>query len=68
MLKLYKIVYWIKPDCQNLFEIFVMAYSECHAVQLLYRKASLEGKLHYYRYESVEEIDCINPAMFKKNK
>lgn len=65
MLNLYQVFYYYidKPDAT--FDSFVMAYNECHAVNLLYRDLDSKGLLNLIRHCDVLQLDCINPAQFK---
>lgn len=65
MLKLYLITYYFLNDCDNNMEMYVLAHSECHAVNLLYREYDSLGKLNEIRHARVVELNCINPAKFK---
>ena len=67
MLKLYLITFYFLNDPGSDLYIYVMAYNQCHAVNLLYREYEALGKLNDIRHARVVELHCINPSKFKKN-
>lgn len=62
MLKLY-IVYGFfenNPGDSD-FSHYILAYNECHAVNLFYRFFDLQGLLNEVRHSRVQELDVIHP-------
>ena len=67
MLKLYHVTYYRLDNPNETLSRFVLAYSPCHAVNLLYREHDSNGELNVYRHGICEEVPCIHPLQFKKS-
>lgn len=65
MLKLYHITYYRIDNPDEILSRFVLGYSSCHAVNLLYREFDSHGELNIFRHGICEEVPCLNPAQFK---